>query len=212
MLWPRKSARAFKRGQALVEITLILPMLLTLTLGAVELSNLIYTYQVMHHLAAQGASMTARLDPPAGVSADDYLREVINGIIGAACPTISQGQPPANCINPNQPKWRVIYTEIGPDSANTPPYGVVNQIVRGAADVDNAKRICANCGLDDFVTKCSPPGCTPPSAVPNMANITAGGQYSFYAVEVFYDYSPITVLGNFIGQTFAGKLYERSIF
>ena len=198
------------RGQALVEITLILPMLLTLTLGAVEISNMIYTYQVMHHLAAQSASITARLTTPAGVDPDVYLRQVLDKVIGAACPTISQGQPPDNCPAANVEKWRVIYTEIAPDTANNPPYGVINQIVRGQADVDPSKRLCQDCGLTDFHARCAPPGCTPPTTVPNMTAIAAG--QSFYGVEVFYDYSPITVLGNFVNDTFSGKFYERAIF
>jgi hypothetical protein len=205
----KRKINNWNRGQALVEITLILPMLLTLTLGAVEISNMIYTYQVMHHLAAQGASMTARLTTPAGVNSDDYLREVIDKVIGAACPTISQGQPPANCPAANLEKWRVIYTEIAPDPSNTPPYGVTYQIVKGTGEVDTSKRICQGCDLADFPSRCTT-NCIRPSAVPNMATIATG--QSFYAVEVFYDYSPITVLGNFVNGTFSGKFYERAIF
>jgi hypothetical protein len=207
---PRNRLRKHMGGQALVELTLILPMLLTLTLGAVELSNIVYTYQVMHHLAAQGASMTARLNPPPGVDPATYLANVISQVINASCPIISQGRPPATCPDANLPKWRVIYTEIAPDTANSPPFGVVNQIVRGEAGVDDSKRICRDCGLTDFATKCSPPGCIPPNNVPNLASLASDEH--LYAVEVFYNYSPITVLGNFVGDTFSGSLYERSIY
>ena len=163
----------------------------------------------MHHLAAQGASMTARLTTPAGINSDDYLREVIDKVIGAACPTISQGQPPASCPAANSEKWRVIYTEIAPDPSNDPPYGVIYQIVKGSGEVDTSKRICQGCDLADFPSRCTT-NCIRPSTVPNMATIGVG--QSFYAVEVFYDYSPITVLGNFVNGTFSGKFYERAIF
>ena len=202
-----KELRNHKRGQALVEITLILPMLLTLTLGAVELSNIIYTYQVMHHLTAQGANMAARITPPT------TLDQVINGVIDASCPIISRG-PVAlpTCPPSNATKWRVIYTQISPDTSQPPPqpYVVVAQIVVGQGPVDSSKRICAGCGLDPTYN-CDPTvgGCLTPN-VPNITTIGSG--QSLYAFEVFYDYSPITVLGNFVGDTFAGTFYERSIF
>jgi len=203
----RRKRENYKRGQALVEMTLILPMLLTLTLGAVELANMIYTYQVMHHLAAQGANMAARLTPPT------TLDDVMNGVIDASCPIISRGPllvptcPPSNAV-----KWRVIYTQMGPDTSqpDPKPYIVTEQRVVGAGAVDSSKRICASCGLAATYT-CDPAtgGCVTPN-VPNIATIGSG--QSLYAFEVFYDYSPITVLGNFVGDTFAANLYERSIF
>src|SRR6201981_4049807 len=73
----RKKMERCSRGQALVELTLILPVLLTLTLGAVELTNIIYTYQVIHHLTAQGANMAARVSPPTTIDV------VVNGVIDA---------------------------------------------------------------------------------------------------------------------------------
>lgn len=197
----------YRRGQALVELTLILPMLLTLTLGAVELANIIYTYQIMHHLAAQGASMASRITPPTTPT------DLMNKVIDAACPTISQGSPPpATCPPENLSKWRVIYTQMGPDTSqpNPQPYVVTEQRVMGAGTVDDSKRICASCGLGAIYTcDAATGGCATPN-VPNIATIGSG--QSLYAFEVFYDYSPITVLGNFVGDTFATRLYERSIF
>jgi hypothetical protein len=195
--------RGSRRGQALVELTLIFPMLLTLSLGAVEIANLIYTYQIIHHVTAQGANITARL--PAGKTVD----EIITQVVDAACPVMSQGAA-ASCPTSNASRWRVIYTEIGPDTSvpEPQPYIVKKQRVLGATTVEDAKRVCKDCPLSDFV--CNPgEGCIDPK----LANLdkVAPGQ-SFYAVEVFYDYTPITVLGNFVGGTFADKLYERSIF
>jgi hypothetical protein len=213
MIPPRKKLHKYKRGQALVELTLIFPMLLTLTLGAVELANIIYTYQVMHHLTAQGANMAARLTPTPPATLDEALDEVINGVIDASCPIISRGPlAVATCPPSNMVKWRVIYTELGPDtSAPDPkPYVVLKQRVRGSADVTSSKRICASCGLADFSCDPTTPGCITPDNVPAINTIGSG--QSLYAFEVFYDYSPITVLGNFVGDTFTGKFYERSIF
>ena len=151
--------------------------------------------------------MAARLIPPTSID------DVMNGVIDASCPIISRGPvtvatcPPSNAI-----KWRAIYTEMGPDTSkpNPQPYVVIQQRVAGAGVVDTSKRICATCGLDPTYS-CDPTsgGCLTPN-VPNIATIGSG--QSLYAFEVFYSYSPITVLGNFVGETFAANLYERSIF
>jgi TadE-like protein len=203
----RKKPENYKRGQALVEMTLILPMLLTLTLGAVELANIIYTYQVMHHLAAQGASMASRITPPT------TLDDVINGVIDASCPIISRGPlAVATCPASNAPRWRVVYTQMGPDTTqpDPKPYVVIKQRVMGSGTVNSSKQICASCGLAATYT-CDPAtgGCFTPN-VPNIATIGSG--QTLDAFEVFYDYVPITVLGNFVSDTFSANLYERSIF
>jgi hypothetical protein len=182
-------------------------MLLMLSLGAVEIGNLIYTYQVIHHLTAQGANIVARLSPPTTVD------EVMNKVIDAACPVISKGTSSLpSCDTSNISKWRVIYTEIGPDSsAPAPqPYVVKEQRIIGTGGVDNGKRVCTSCD-PDAAFSCDP--ATTPCPVPNVPNIASiGSGQSLYAFEVFYDYTPITFLGNFVGTTFAGRLYERSIF
>ena len=108
--------RRWRRGQALVELTLIFPMLLTLSLGAVEIANLIYTYQVIHHVTAQGANIAARLIPQPGETADQAVDRMMNTVVNAACPVLSQGAA-ANCPTSNASRWRVIYTEIGPDTS-----------------------------------------------------------------------------------------------
>jgi hypothetical protein len=202
-----RKPKSGNRGQALVEMTLILPMLLTLTLGAVELANIIYTYQILHHLTAQGANMASRITPPTTID------DVMNGVIDASCPIISRGPLLVpTCPPSNASKWMVIYTMMGPDPTApdpaTAPYVVLTQRVpvAGTGTVDNAKRICASCGIENF-------DCTVSCPKPNVPNIdTIGSGQNLYAFEVFYDYSPITVLGNFVGNTFSGNLYERSIF
>ena len=207
MSFIKLAIRGSRRGQALVELTLIFPMLLTLSLGAVEIANLIYTYQVIHQLTAQGANFTARLVPLPGETAAQAVDRVMNTVVNAACPVISQGA--ATCPIPNTSRWRVIYTEVGPDtSVPEQPSIVTRQRVLGGTEVENTKRFCQACNLEPI--DCNPgEGCITPN-IPNIDKIASG--QSLYAFEVFYDYTPITPLGNFVGGTFARKLYERSIF
>jgi hypothetical protein len=201
------------RGQALVEVTLILPMLLGLTLGAVELSNLIYTYQVMHHLAAQGASMAARLteQTPADPSLTfhDRVTQVMQNVTDASCPTITRpGAVLTGCSVANDTKWRIIFTRIGPDVTTPNLYVVKDQVVTGQAQVNDNKRVCKECDLNEIIDCAS--SCIQPNSIPNLDIVTP--RQFFYSFEVFYDYSPVTVLGNFAADSFAFKLYERSIF
>src|SRR2546425_8024600 len=109
----RKKLDKYKRGQALVELTLIFPMLLTLTLGAVELANMIYTYQVMHHLTAQGANIAARLSEQPPSTPPTTMEDLIKKVIDASCPIIRRTETPImNCSPPNEPNWIVIYTKM----------------------------------------------------------------------------------------------------
>jgi hypothetical protein len=157
-----------------------------------------------------GANIAARLIPQPGETADQAVDRMMNTVVNAACPVLSQGAA-ANCPTSNASRWRVIYTEIGPDTsilAPPQPYIVKKQRVLGTTAVEDAKRVCKDCPLSDFV--CNPgEGCIDPKLA-NLDNIAPG--QSLYAFEVFYDYTPITPLGNFVGGTFARKLYERSIF
>jgi len=208
----------YRRGQALVELTLIFPMLLTLALGAVEVGNIIYTYQVMHRLTAQGANMASRSTVSSNVPSPSCAAlgplapycDITKTVIDAACPMISQGSPPpATCPSQNADKWRVIFTEIGPDPSVPvdPPYVVLKQIVTGAGQITGSKRICDGCGLSNYT--CDSGGCLTPT-LPSIDTISKGNH--LFAFEVFYDYSPITVLGNFVGTNFTGIFYERSVF
>lgn len=191
-----------ERGQALVELTLMFPMLLVLTLGAAEIGHLIYTYQVIHHLTAQGANIAARL------GSGTTIETMMNSVVDGACPLLSRAPGgAASCPAENTSKWRVIYTEIGPDPADV--YVVKEQRVLGAGTVDAGKQICKDCGSEAYTCDPASGSCHKPS-LPNLDKIGSG--QSLYAFEVFYDYTPLTTLGNFVGKNFADKLYERSIF
>ena len=55
----RKVIRS-KRAQALVELTLMMPMLIALGLGVVEVGNMINSYLVMTHLTREAANLASR--------------------------------------------------------------------------------------------------------------------------------------------------------
>ena len=176
-----------KKGQSLIELTLITPLMLLLVFGVVEVGSVISTYLTITHTTREGANLTSRGTNP---------NIALDAIIAAAAPTIR---------NNNQEQWRVIYSRIkqatgtpcnpsctyviDPDPQN--PGAIPGQIIRG-----NFSQSSQLGNIGDTVT------------IPGVQDVGPGQM--FHAIEVYYDYGPsvITFIGNNINQTF----YERSIF
>ena len=106
-----------KKGQSLIELTLLFPLMLLLVYGVVEVGQIISTYLTLTHTSREGANLTSR-----GTLPDTAL----DAIIAAAAPTIRDD---------NQNQWRIIYSELvqtpGVPCPPTPCYEIDAQIVRG---------------------------------------------------------------------------------
>jgi hypothetical protein len=103
-----------KRGQTLVELTLIIPLMLALVFGAIEIGSVISTYLTISHTAREGANLTSRGTVP---------NTALNAVITAADPTIR---------DTNLGQWRVIYSRITQaPGGGAPTYIVESQIIRG---------------------------------------------------------------------------------
>jgi len=78
----RKKHKAFikSRGQALVEFALVLPLLLLLVLGAMDLGRVITTKMVMTNAAREGANFLSR-----NSASDPYPFSATRAIIEAYC-------------------------------------------------------------------------------------------------------------------------------
>jgi hypothetical protein len=176
------------RGQTLIELTLIVPLMLLMVYGVVEVGSVISTYLTLTHTTREGANLTSR-----GTDPDDAL----DAIIAAANPTIR---------NDNQNQWTVIYSRIiqqpGTPCSPTPPasctYIIDNvnpngQIIRGSLNQ---------------TSKLGAEGDTVNGKINGFDSVAPG--QTFHVIEVFYNYAPnvITFIGNSINQIF----YERSIF
>jgi Flp pilus assembly protein TadG len=188
-------------GQALTEMALILPLLLVLALGAIEISNIIYTYLVLTHLTREGGNMISR-GTPANVGDENYGDassidyDALDAIVDSSAPVITPG---------NESRWKIFYSMIAPsnptgclsDPVATNPacaYVVEPQISRGSLI-----GVMSAIGLSGGAPN-----------LPNLSSVAPGR--TFYAVEVFYQYTPITPLANF-GVAIAGvPFYERAVF
>ncbi len=106
------------KGQTLIELTLIFPIMLALLYGAVEVGSVISDYLTMTSTTREGANLTSRGTDP---------NTALDAVIAAAAPTIR---------STNQAQWRIIYSKITQNpNFPCPPkpctYRVESQIIRG---------------------------------------------------------------------------------
>lgn len=181
-------------GQALTEMALILPLLLVLALGAIEVSNIIHTYLVLTHLTREGGNMISRGTPASlgganygDSSSPDY--DALDAIVDSSAPVIT----PAN-----QSQWMIFYSKIGP----TDPAGCL-------ADPVATNPACAYV-VEPPISRGSLSGVASAIGTATLPAVAPGATY--YAVEVFYLYAPITPLANFGVAIAGGPFYERAVF
>jgi TadE-like protein len=175
-----------RKGQSLIELTLIVPIMLLLVYGVVEVGSIISTYLTVTHTTREGANLTSRGTDP---------NTALNAIITAAASTLR---------NDNQAQWRVIYSRLRqkPGTACSPTAPPACTYI--VDDVDpNGQIIRGNFGQNSQLGNV---GDT--VIIPGVQDVGPG--QTFHAIEVYYDYGPdvITFVGNNINQTF----YDRTIF
>src|SRR6266404_1600239 len=121
------------KGQALIELSLIAPLMLLLAYGAIEVGSVISTYLTMTHTTREGANLASRGGSlPIDQNGANYSNpdDILDTIIKAAAPTLSET---------NQAQWRVIYSHIIRDATPCPAEpcnyivdtGANGQIIRG---------------------------------------------------------------------------------
>ena len=201
-----------QRGQSIIELGLALPLFLLLSLGAIEISNMLNTYLVLTHLTREGANVASREEPTTDPDCNlDCVMTVtipadLTAVIAAASPVIKAD-------NPGQ--WTVIYSRIGPSlptgddgnpngCSNSGDYVILHQITNGGLE-NKSSKIGIQCDLPENPTN---DGQTPADFWDSI-----GSGYTLHAVEVFYTYESITPVGNFPGISLGGEdFYERAIF
>ncbi len=175
------------KGQSLIELTLMTPLMLLLTFGVVEVGSVISAYLRLAQLTREGANLTARGETP---------NNTLDAIIAAGAPTIR---------NNNQAQWRIIYSKIIQDPLIpcNPPQPCVYIIDRNNPPASPSRVIRGNLGQTSKIGGVG--------SVVTLSGIeTILPNQKLHAIEVFYDYGPgiITYVGRMINQLF----YERTIF
>jgi hypothetical protein len=173
-----------QKGQSLIELTLIAPLMLLLAYGAVEVGSVISTYLTITHTTREGANLTSRGQIP---------DQALDNVIAAAAPTIR---------STNQTQWRVIYSRIiqdGPCPTEPCKYIVDNTKADGQILKGNLNK----------ASKLGTPGTqVTQTLLPGIENVKAG--QAFDAIEVFYDYAPSII--TYVGKGINTDFYDRTIF
>jgi hypothetical protein len=173
-----------KKGQSLIELMLIAPLMMALAYGALEVGSVISTYLTMSHTTREGANLASRGTLP---------NPTLDAIIAAAAPTLS---------NANQAQWRVIYSRIIPDPVNPGANEPYNFIVDNAVDGQIPR------GNLNKASKLGTKGTTVTQAIlPGIQNVKL---QKFHVIEVFFDYAPSII--TYVGRGINTDLYERTIF
>ncbi|MGH7872870.1 MAG: TadE/TadG family type IV pilus assembly protein [Candidatus Binatia bacterium] len=186
-----------KKGQSLIELSFIAPLMLALAYGAVEVGSVISTYLTLTHTTREGANLASRGGSlPIDINGANYSSpdDVLDTIIKAAAPTLTAA---------NQAQWRVVYSKVRRDGTpclaepcnyivETGPGG---QITRGT--LNKQSKLGTPSG--------SP---IPPSVLPGIQNVK--DNQIFHVIEVFYNYAPNII--TYVGKGINTDLYDRTIF
>jgi len=171
-----------KRGQTLIELTLIFPLMLALVWGVIEVGALISAYLTLTSTTREGANLTSR-----GTAPDDAL----DAIEAAAAPLIR---------NNNLPQWRMVYSKIEQDPTIPCAQAPCTYIVTSQTSNGSLPQTSKLGGVGDTVTVADISGIE--TVIPGQI---------FHSIEVFFDYTPniMTYIGmNFVDKI----LYDRTIF
>jgi len=198
-----------QKGQGITEFALILPLLLLMSLGTIEVANMINTYLTLTHLTREGANLISRDRSltEADIQAD------LTAVINAAKPTLCADG--AGCTA-NTGQWYVIYSQIvyspalGPCGSNLTSgtgndpdfYRIQRQVTWTRGGFTQTSKI----GDDGDCAEASP-------ALANTIKSMAANQ-TFHVIEVFFNYAPstLTPVENLLGSALPDLFYDRTIF
>jgi len=185
------------KGQSLIELTFIVPLMMVLAFGAIEVGSVISTYMTLTHTTREGANLISRGGKvPLDKNGANYTTpdDILDSIVKAAAPTLTAT---------NQAQWKIIYSKLVRDDipcAAPPCNYIVDTKAGGQVSRGNLSR----------QSKLGPPNGVPipQSVLPGIQNVK--DSQTFHVFEAFYDYSPsiITVVGKAINTDF----YDRTIF
>jgi TadE-like protein len=188
MMQSLRSRLRSQKGQSLIELSLIAPLMIFLAYGAIEVGQVISTHLTMTHTSREGANLVSR-----GTIANDAL----DAIIASAADTFKTS---------NQANWKIIYSKVTqditvpcPNPPTTPctyriDSGPNGRFTRGLL-AKNSK-LSATGAVNEIVT------------IPGINGVIAG--QTFQVIEVYYNYLPYIV--TYVGKGINTDFYDRTIF
>jgi Flp pilus assembly protein TadG len=187
-----------QKGQSLIELSLIVPLMVLLAYGAVEVGSVISTYLTLTHTTREAANLASRGGGmPIDLNGANYNapNDVLDTVISAAAPTLT---------GTNQAQWRVIYSKVVRNETACNPGDPCEYIVDQDAD---GRFVRGNLNKQ---SKLGPQNGTPipQSVLPGIQNVK--DSQTFHVFEIFYDYSPNII--TFVGKGINTDFYDRTIF
>lgn len=187
---PRPSRLKTQRGTALIEFTLMLPIVLILVFGVMDFGHLVEQRMILTNVAREGGSLGSREDP-----LDANLLAVLS----------ASGTP----LSLSGPDGKIVVTKIKAGTSVASPKPVVSaQVSTGTLGMTSSiSDKLVNYGLTTNLYQ---------HLVFNAANNSADIS-QVTVVEVFYKYRPITPLSYLLGGTLTSdggglNLSSRAIF
>jgi hypothetical protein len=186
--------RGTERGAALLELAFLLPLLVVMVLGVIDLGHLIHARLVMTNVSREGGSLASR--DRGGTDAN-----LISMLQSSATPfdLANQGQ--------------IYITKIGAGNllsnpAHPNPY-IINRAQGGALSVSSSivgSPTSLQSGLSQTIINYL--SAAPQTGLPDISGVTV--------VEVFYHYRPITPLPGFVQNLFPNNggiiIGSKSVF
>ncbi len=204
------------RGQSLIELSIIVPMLITLGFGVIEAGNIINSYLVLTHLSREAANLVSR---ETGIKGSAQWATKVNNDLNTV---VTNGSPIINlngtgARGPSQ--FRVYYSMV--EWNEGPGVCPGGNIASGVADNYRIRRnnsgwagsvtwtygtLSQSSGIGDH-------GTCAYLTLPEVKNLTTSG-LRLHIIEIFYDYAPsrLTPAHALIGALAPGLYSRRSVF
>ncbi len=159
-------------GQALIEMALLLPLLAIVALGIVDFSRAIYDAEVIKNLSGEGSNLASR-----GTTLADTVTAVTND---SDIPLSSSG-----CVIVSS-----VTCTLNSSGQCTNAYVITGQAISAACNGNSSRVGCYPAS----------PTCTASATVPTQVQtvLSTVPGYTVYSTEVFFDYTVVTDLANFL--------------
>jgi len=182
-MWKRNDS-----GQALLELALVIPILLTFVFGLVDFGRAMYDMEVITNLAGEGSSLASR-----GTSAADTVTAVLADA--------DINMTAAGCV--------IVTTIKNPNGTTNPRYAIQTQATGGAGS-------CAV--SQSQVGQCQPSNgsCTGTATLPAtmQAVLNLRSQTIIAVTEITFTYHTITPIGYLLHKTnwLPSSLYRAAFY